>query len=77
MATSMATEQAEPPPRKALKCPNGHTRWEIHDEAFHCPSCTSGGYDSDGGFEELWDQRTGTYVAHREFVDRWGTDPYE
>lgn len=72
----MPREETEPPPRKALKCPHGHTRWRVREEWFYCASCTEIGYDEDGHFQELWDQRTGTYVEHVEFVQRWGTDPY-
>ncbi len=71
------SEGTEPPPRRALKCPNGHTRWEVREESLYCGECPANGYDTDGRFRALWDQRTGTYVAHEEFLARWGTDPYE
>ncbi|PSP76169.1 hypothetical protein BRC81_13525 [Halobacteriales archaeon QS_1_68_20] len=71
------SEESKLPSRRALKCPNGHTRWEVREESFYCEGCPENGYATDGRFESLWNQRTGTYIDHEEFLRRWGTDPYE
>lgn len=73
----MSSANPSPPAQKNLKCPNGHTAWEVHEESFYCPHCERNPvYESDGRFGELWNQRTGLSIAHGTFVDEWGTTPY-
>lgn len=51
-------------PPWALRCPNGHTKWQAINGHFWCRSCAEGHWKTDGTFEKVENADTG------ELLDR-------